>query len=166
MRTVVTAVIGTVLLVPALSSARPKPSGKGYIILDSNCDVQATNLDITVDPHTTSAIVKWVVFNDGCPRAKLAVGIFQSKADLQYYPLLDCKGISVGSNKTRFQCKLNLACPLPDDSVYNYGVCVNGESVWDPELRIKGGTPLHHLGTCPGDSDKTAAKTACEAASQ
>jgi hypothetical protein len=162
MRIVMLSVIGAVLLVPSPSS-EPGPSERGYIILDSNCNVSATDVVVRPPSGPGNVPVKWTIISDGCAEATVAVGIYKRKEDGEYYPLLDCHppGVTVKDGERKpYTCTLNRACP-GDEEDYEYDVCVNGEPVWDPELRIRGGGKLGDLRSCPGEPDKAQVEQDC-----
>jgi hypothetical protein len=137
MKRMLLACLSAALMVPAVASAK-KPYSKGQILFAAgssagDCDVTASDLEINV---TGATKVVWELVDQGCgQKLKVAVGGF--RRGQYYYPLVKgCKG-ELGVSNT-LKCDLNIDCLGVNDS-YTFDVCVNGQAIFDPELRIKGG---------------------------
>lgn len=151
------------LIVPALASAKKKPSSQGYIVFDKNCDIAATDFDIDVPPAAKTATVAWKLIDQGCgDPLKVAVGGFR-RGKYYYYPmLLNCNPNSaqLGTPTDTIKCDLNLSC-LGVDDTYTFEVCVDGAPVFDPELRIKGGGRPGASRSCSTTKDVNVGKKDC-----
>jgi hypothetical protein len=158
MKQILAVLAGSALLMscaaPPGGKRKPRPSSSGYIVfVGQPCDVAASELDLP--PHHAGSVA-WTLINLACggEYRTVTVGAFKSRRDGKYYPLLQgCTAVSLPGNnqKATLRCKLNEDCRSAGEA-YTYNVCVDGEAVFDPELRLKG--------------DRSMAGPACEALSE
>jgi hypothetical protein len=160
------AVLVAALIVPTVASAR-KRSNQGYIVFwGPGCEnVAATDLDVEITGPPLPNIV-WTVVTHRCnvigTPPKVTVGIFESGGEY-YSDLLDCTPTELQTGK-RVECTIKCK-PAGGQGKFAYAVCVKGEVLFDPEIRLKG-VPLEILGACTTSADKTAVKQKCMADSQ
>jgi len=147
-----------------------KPSKDGYIVFTgTDCGVvAATDVDVEIASVGRGGKVEWTILTpDNCtltPRPKVVVGVFGDKAGSSpaYLDLFDCTPAEL-RNKKKISCTFK--CDPGGDVTLSYAVCVGGEVVFDPELRLKG-RGVAGGRTCSPYADKQAAKKACEEATK